>query len=109
MPALQIKDCPAGVYERLRACAHEENRSISQQALTAIEDFLDLREGLKTPTEIRIRTLVPSSVRQVDEADCLARRRETLARIKKLKPIPITEAMPSTVELLAEIRSEADR
>lgn len=109
MPALQIKDCPAEVYERLRTCAREENRSISQQALTAIEDFLDLREGLKAPADMRVRMLKPSWVREKKEPDYLARRREVFARIDKLKPIPVTEATPNSVELLAEVREEADR
>ena len=48
MPALQVKDCPHDVYEKLRECAAEENRSISQQALTILEDYLAMREALKT-------------------------------------------------------------
>ena len=44
MPALQVKDCPASVYEQLRACADEENRSIAQQTLTIIQDFPAARE-----------------------------------------------------------------
>ena len=78
MSALQILDCPTEVYERLRACAREENRSISQQALTAIEDFLNLRDGLKTSTELRTRAFAPSSVRKVDDTDYLARRLKVL-------------------------------
>ena len=49
MPALQVKDCPSDVYERLRACAAEENRSISQQALTIIENYLRMREERTAP------------------------------------------------------------
>ena len=109
MPALQIKDCPTEVYERLRKCAREENRSISQQALTAIEDFLDLREELKMLGDVRVRMLKPSWVREKEEPDYLTRRREVFARIDKLKPIPIAETLPNSVELLAEAREEADR
>ena len=109
MPPLQIKDCPADVYERLRACAKEENRSIAQQTLTIIEDFLDMRDGLKRPDESRsLHTLRPSYVREVDTTDYLSRRLETFARIDKLPPIPVTEDTPSTVEILAQIREEED-
>ena len=44
MPALQVKDCPTEVYEELRRCASRENRSISQQALTILEDYLGFRD-----------------------------------------------------------------
>ena len=47
MPALQVKDCPADVYEKLRKCAEEENRSISQQTLTIIEYLKQCREVLE--------------------------------------------------------------
>jgi hypothetical protein len=109
MPPLQVKDCPTDVYERLRACAREENRSIAQQTLTIIEDYLDMRDGLKTIEETRSRRLKPSSVRVVDDTDYLTRRLETLARIDELRPIPITEATPSSVEILAQIRREEAR
>ena len=106
MPALQIKDCPTEVYERLRTCAHEENRSISQQALTAIEDFLDMRDGLKAPSEARMRTFGPSSLRQVDDTDYLTRRLDVFARINKLRPIPVTEDAPTAADVLSQIREE---
>ena len=109
MPPLQVKDCPADVYERLRACAQEENRSISQQTLTIIEDFLDMRDGLKTASETRSTRMRPSSVREVDDTDYLARRLETLRRINELPPIPVTDRCPSSVEILAQIRAEEAR
>ena len=109
MPALQIKDCPVVVYERLRTCAREENRSISQQALTAIEDFLDLRDGLRTAADLHMRSFGPSSVRQLDETDYLARRLKALDRINELPSIPVTAKTPSTAEILAGIRAEEAR
>ena len=48
MPALQVKDCPTEVYEELRRCASRENRSISQQALTILEDYWG--SGISQPT-----------------------------------------------------------
>ena len=109
MPPLQVKDCPVEVYERLRACAQEENRSIAQQTLTIIEDFLDMRDGLKTASQARVRFMQPSSVREVDDTDYLARRIKVLERINELPPIPVTEKTPSSVEILAQIRREEAR
>lgn len=109
MPALQIKDCPSEVYERLRNCAREENRSISQQALTVLEDFLDMRDGLKTATDMRMRSFGPSAVRQVDDTDYLARRVHALERINELPPVPVTDATPRTADIIAQIRSQEAR
>jgi hypothetical protein len=44
MPALQVKDCPSSVYDRLRLCADLEDRSISQQTLHILKQYLDIYE-----------------------------------------------------------------
>lgn len=110
MPPLQVKECPADVYERLRACANEENRSIAQQTLTIIEDFLDMRDGLKTPNETRSRHfMAPSSVRADPDIDYLSRRRETFARIEGLPTVAITDSAPRADVILAQVREEEAR
>ena len=40
MPALQVKDFPAELYEELRACAAAEDRSISQQTVRILREYL---------------------------------------------------------------------
>lgn len=45
MPALQIKDCPSDVYESLKDCVRRQNRSIAQQALTILKDYLGHSRG----------------------------------------------------------------
>lgn len=40
MPALQVKDFPADLYEDLRACAVENDRSISQQTTSILRSYL---------------------------------------------------------------------
>lgn len=40
MPALQIRDFPQGTYDALKRRAERENRSMSQQALTLIQEGL---------------------------------------------------------------------
>lgn len=44
MPALQVRDCPQDTYEALKRRAARENRSMSQQALTLIQEGLAYRE-----------------------------------------------------------------
>lgn len=110
MPPLQVKECPTDVYERLRKCAHEENRSIAQQTLTIIEDFLDMRDGLKSIGETRSQHfMVPSSVRADTGFDYRSRRLETFARIDKLPTIPTTDATPRADVILAQVREEEAR
>lgn len=40
MPALQVRDCPAPLYEELRQCAAEQDRSIAQQTLYVLRRYL---------------------------------------------------------------------
>lgn len=42
MPSLQIRDLPVAVYEKLRELAAREQRSLTQQAIVALERGLDL-------------------------------------------------------------------
>ena len=115
MPALQVKDCPADVYEHLRACAAEENRSIAQQALTIIEDFLAARvaacDGVAKPGYARAATVNTRSayVDAPDGIDYVAKRRRTFERIGALAPLPMSDASPSSADILARIRDEEAR
>ena len=112
MPPLQVKDCPQDVYERLRACAGEENRSIAQQALTIIEDFLDMREVLGARAAVRSRWAASYASAEEGAAhpvDYAAKRARAFARIDALEPIPAGARIPSAVDLLAEIREEEAR
>lgn len=109
MPALQVKDCPTDVYERLRACAAEENRSISQQALTIIKRYVEERYSSNTnghESSTDARKLYASSF---DETDYLGKRKKALERICALPPLPITTVSPSAAELLRQIREEEAR
>ena len=53
MPALQVKDFPDDIYEQLRVVAAEENRSISQQTLVIIKEFLWRRNHGEFAAETR--------------------------------------------------------
>ena len=112
MPALQIKDCPEDVYERLRACAKAENRSIAQQALTIVEDYLDARDrgfvAFETVRPVAERRR-PSYAEVDDGVDYIAKRQAIFDRISKLPPIPITETAPRSDIILAQIREEEAR
>ena len=107
MPALQVKDCPADVYERLRVCAAEENRSISQQALTIIEDFLEMRSNAPL---LASRSFMPDAgFCEGGEVDYVSKRRRSFERIGELDPLPVSDKVPRADELLADIRAEEAR
>ena len=97
MPALQVKDCPAPVYEALRQCADRENRSISQQTLTIIERYLGMRD---VPT-LPVVTSEPINYGE--------RRERVFERIRQMRPIPVSESRPNAAEMLRQIREEEAR
>lgn len=105
MPALQVKECPAAVYDKLRECAARENRSISQQALTIIEGYLGMRD-ISTPADpmATMQDLRTSSFAASD--NYLERRKKVFERIAKLRPIPLSEKAPNTADILRQIREE---
>ena len=43
MPALQVRDFPDDLYERLKACAALEHRSVAQQTVALVEEGLNAR------------------------------------------------------------------
>ena len=116
MPALQVKDCPVEVYERLRECAARENRSISQQTVTILEEYLGMRAPSNAAAPVaqnkprrteRPRLLYSSDER--DDFDYVADLRETFELIDELPPIPISERSPRADVILAQIREEEAR
>lgn len=108
MPPLQVKDCPTDVYERLRQCAQEENRSISQQALTIIEDYLSMRDnGAFLPRSNHGLASLPQPPQE--RVAYGEKRRRALERINSYSAIPITDELPSSAELIRQIRDEEAR
>ena len=103
MPALQVKDCPTEVYEELRRCASLENRSISQQALTILEDYLGFRDFAPHNRS------VPASKRSAENSGYREKRKRIFERIDKLPAIPVSELAPSSADILAEIREKEAR
>ena len=102
MPALQVKDCPTEVYEELRRCAAQENRSISQQALTILEDYLGFRDYVpRDRSSFQNRCSV--------ETNYIEKRKRLFERMNKRRAIPVSEEAPSSADLLAEIREEEAR
>lgn len=103
MPALQVKDCPTEVYEELRRCAARENRSISQQALTILEDYLGFRDFAQHDRS------ASASKRDDGNTNYIEKRKRIFERMDRLPAIPVSERAPSSADILAEIREEEAR
>lgn len=103
MPALQVKDCPTEVYEELRRCAARENRSISQQVLTILEDYLGFRDFVQ-----RDRS-VSATKKSSENSNYREKRKRIFERMERRRRIPVSDEAPSSADLLAEIREEEAR
>lgn len=115
MPALQVRDCPDALYRALSACAESEHRSISQQIVVALEDYLERRERDRQINAMldRDMPLPPrpweASYPAYSEAmrareERLNRRREIFERIDARGPLDIPEDFPSAAEIVREMR-----
>lgn len=107
MPALQVRDFPAPLYEELRSFADANHRSMAQQVIVAVEDMLvrgsagpaspsDLFDSSVAPLS---RTLDTEAVRQAR----IERRRELFARIHE-QAANLPEELPDPVGLVCESR-----
>lgn len=74
MPALQVRDFPEGLYERLRYCAEANHRSIAQQTVVAVEQMLEGAPAAGRP--------VPSGVGRPSH-ERMQRKRELFARAQQ--------------------------
>lgn len=108
MPALQVKDCPESVYDELRICARDENRSISQQALTIIEEYLGFRNSTSN-IEQTPQTKFPVQNKKEDSINYVEKRLRIFEDLAKLPPLNNTKNMPSMAELVRQSRDEDAR
>lgn len=102
MPALQVRDFPADLYEDLRKFAAREHRSMAQQTIKAVEDMI-------------LRDMDQRERANVIEFDSLAARRKRIEKRKALfeqihenaKDLP--KDLPNAAEVVREGREERDR
>lgn len=71
MPSLQIKDCPQGIYDDLKLCALREDRSMAQQALHIIREYLRAYGEPQVPSEVENRSGRSASQERVRQREAL--------------------------------------
>lgn len=115
MPALQVRDCPDGLYRELSACAESEHRSISQQIVVALEEYLGRRErerriaamldrDMPLPLQPWERGYAEHASFMQERASRSSRRHEVFERIGARGPIDVPDGFPSAEEIVREMR-----
>lgn len=105
MPILQVRDISEDLYEQLRVCAKQQNRSISQQTITILQDFL---QAQPQPKESATGSFsVFSSLDTAEELQArIEKRKKLFAELDTRKPIPLPEEYDSIVDMIHACREE---
>ena len=91
MPALQVRDFPEDLYEKLKEVAQQEHRSIAQQTIVAVKSYVEVGNwGI--------------SQREQERLDTLARRKALFDRIDALPPFEVPDDFPTPQEIIREMR-----
>lgn len=108
MPALQVRDFPQDLYDRLCAQAKLEHRSIAQQTVACVER--DLNNASGKPAEILSFNGYANKQKRSEETpeERIARRKRIFAELDKLNAEhPWSPDAPSAVEIVRIAREEA--
>lgn len=113
MPALQVKEFPEDLYEELRECAAAEDRSISQQTLHILREYLNVYRKSGNDADCLVVTVSRADVAAVagtdTSEDLVAKREKVLDDIDSMPKPKIPDDFPSSVEIIEEMREERMR
>ena len=114
MPALQVKEFPEDLYEELRECAAAEDRSISQQTLHILREYLNVYRKSGNDADCLVVTVSRADVAAVSSGtdtseDLVAKRKKVLDDIDSMPKPKIPDDFPSSVEIIEEMREERMR
>lgn len=57
MPLLQVRDCPEDVYNGLKLVAKREKRSITQQTIVILQEYLNEQDETREARKRKIRRI----------------------------------------------------
>lgn len=116
MPALQVKDFPDDLYAELKACAAAEDRSLSQQTVHILREYLRVYRELGGRAEWAVvaverpRPQVERVSRRVAaEAERemrIERKRKVFERIDAMPRFEVPDDFPSPAEIVRQMRDE---
>ena len=90
MPALQVRDCPEDLYEKLRTCAAEQDRSITQQTVHILREYLHENQTSKRKEHQQAQERAALRAERIEQAFATA---DTLPRVSEPEGFPNTEAL----------------
>lgn len=101
MPALQVRDLPQDLYDRLVELSRRDHRSIAQETTFIIEEYCS--DAYATLGYRKAGQRIPSEVTAQRES-YMQRRRLIIDRVAKLPHFEVPEGFPPTASILAEER-----
>lgn len=123
MPALQVRDFPEDLYEDLRARARENHRSITQETIIAVKQYLtDSRLKVINTEDLPSVAFEPEGNRAAQASDWYAieyaavhardlpeikrkrQRDQALAYLRSLPVVVDPDDFPTSAELIREER-----
>ena len=103
MPALQVRDFPEDLYEKLRAAAARNHRSIAQQTIAWVEEGL---YGIPSRDSHVGTTFIDFSEEEAKRAKRIESRKYALNKLKQLFPADNTLAPTHIVDAVAASREQ---
>ena len=103
MPALQVRDFPEDLYEKLKEVAAREHRSVAQQTIVAVEAMVS-GEYAHAKEEPRYRDVDTEAKRAAR-----IKKRQELFGSAKAHPLVLPPDAPSPVDVIREAREERSR
>lgn len=121
MPALQVKDFPQDLYDKLKACAVKEDRSISQQTVHILRGYLQAYHRLAERSDWEIvpktsgvllpyheQALIPQETEEAKRQTYLEKRKRVFEEISAFPHPEIPDDFPSPAELVRQEHEERD-
>ena len=121
MPALQVKDFPQDLYDELKACAAKEDRSISQQTVHILRDYLRAYRQWSNRSDWEVipknseafsayhdRIMTRRESEEVERQARIEKRKKIFEKIDKLPHFEVPDDFPSPAELVRQGREERD-
>lgn len=110
MPLLQVKNCPERIYESLRSLAISEHRTIAQQVLAILDDYLNgyAAQSNAPSASPRPRSLYGYRETPEEIAERIERREKLFERIDAREPLALSGGV-TVADIVRECREELEQ
>lgn len=105
MPALQVRDFPEDLYEKLKVLAAREHRSVAQQTIVAVEAMVSGETKAAESDACHHQALYLDFDTEAKRAARIKKRQELFERSKE-HPLSLPPDAPSPVEVVRQGREE---